>query len=197
MLYRDSEGRTRTEHIFTPPGSGEIAGPSLIQISDPVAGVRYTLNPKNHTAQRMSFSPGALGNGALVKTKSAPTSQAGVLGGVIGSVSRDGTASSVTTTSSTPASRPRPQVSHESLGTQNIDGVIAEGNRMTSIYPEGSVGNDRALTVITETWMSPELKIVVLRKTSDLRSGDSTMKLENLSQTEPDPSLFQVSADYR
>ena len=87
-------------------------------------------------------------------------------------------------------------MSHESLGTQNIDGVTADGTRTTVIYPEGFIGNDRPLTVVSETWTSPDLKMVVLSKISDPRNGDSTTKLENLSQADPDPALFQVPADY-
>jgi hypothetical protein len=38
--------------------------------------------------------------------------------------------------------------------------------------------------------------LIVLLKVSDPRRGDSTTKLSNVSQSEPDPSLFQVPADY-
>lgn len=57
-LYRDSAGRTRTEHIFTPPPGLVMArGPSFIQIVDPVAGYRYMLEPRNQTARRSAFAP--------------------------------------------------------------------------------------------------------------------------------------------
>jgi hypothetical protein len=63
-------------------------------------------------------------------------------------------------------------------------------------YPIGSIGNDMPITTTAETWMSPELKMVVLSKTSDPRAGDSTMRLTNISLAEPDASLFQVPPDY-
>ncbi len=38
--------------------------------------------------------------------------------------------------------------------------------------------------------------MMILQKTSDPRSGDSTTKLTNISQTEPDAALFQIPAGY-
>ncbi len=43
-LYRDSEGRTRTEHIMTPPVGAIGSAPMLLTILDPVAGYQYVLN---------------------------------------------------------------------------------------------------------------------------------------------------------
>ncbi len=92
--------------------------------------------------------------------------------------------------------RPHPETTRETLGTQTIEGVIAQGTRWTMTYPAGSMGNDGPITVVSEDWFSAELKVSVLSKSSDPRSGESTMKLTNLSQAEPDASLFQVPGDY-
>ncbi len=54
-FYRDSQGRTRIERTFpVPPGASrrEAAGPTFIEISDSVSSVRYTLEPRNHTAHK-------------------------------------------------------------------------------------------------------------------------------------------------
>jgi hypothetical protein len=90
----------------------------------------------------------------------------------------------------------RPQFSHESLGSQTIEGVLAEGSRTTVTYAIGAVGNDRPITTVSETWTSPELKTVLLSKNSDPRNGDSTTRLTNISRLEPDASLFQIPSDY-
>jgi hypothetical protein len=58
------------------------------------------------------------------------------------------------------------------------------------------MGNDQPFTVITETWMSQQLKMPILTVTHDPRSGDRTFKIANLSTTEPDPTLFMAPADY-
>jgi hypothetical protein len=64
------------------------------------------------------------------------------------------------------------------------------------IFPEGSMGNDRPITTVSETWMSPDLNTAVLSKSSDPRFGENTTKLTNLVMAEPDPALFQVPGDY-
>jgi hypothetical protein len=87
-------------------------------------------------------------------------------------------------------------MSREPLGTQTIEGVLAEGTRRTTTFPAGLVGNDRPITTVSETWMSPDLKMLVLSKISDPRNGESTTKLTNIVMVEPDPALFQVPAEY-
>ena len=84
----------------------------------------------------------------------------------------------------------------ELLGTSVIDGLTVEGSRMAVTTPAGLEGNDRPMTRVCEHWESTELKITVLSKCSDPRSGKSTMRMQNLDRTEPDPSLFQVPEDY-
>jgi hypothetical protein len=43
---------------------------------------------------------------------------------------------------------------------------------------------------------APDLKVLIMSKSSDPRMGETTYKLTNLSRTEPDPALFQIPADY-
>jgi hypothetical protein len=90
----------------------------------------------------------------------------------------------------------RPRYANESIGTQSIDGVIAEGTRSTVTYPVGMMGNDREFLSVTERWMSPDLKIQILSKTIDPRNGESTFRIEILSRTPPDSTLFMPPSDY-
>jgi hypothetical protein len=178
-FYRDSAGRTRTEHSFTPPAGVVMAAvPSFIQIADPVAGYRYMLNSQNQTARRSAFAPTLQRPNVTAVPKPAPPA--------VLPVNAAGPA----------AARPHPEMSHESLGTQTIEGVLAEGTRTTMTFPEGSIGNDRPITTVTETWMSSDLKTVVLSKSSDPRYGESTTKLTDIVMAEPDPALFQIPGDY-
>src|SRR4029077_1952421 len=84
----------------------------------------------------------------------------------------------------------RPKTTSESLGTQMIEGLNAEGTRRTTTWAVGSIGNDREIVVTNENWFSKQLQVEVLTTTSDPRSGDSTTKLTNISLVEPDPTLF-------
>ena len=61
----------------------------------------------------------------------------------------------------------------------------------------GTIGNEQAIDVSTESWYSPALKAVVLRKRSDPRFGEITYRLVNISLDEPDASLFRVPDGYR
>lgn len=188
LLYRDSQGRTRTERtIVLPAGAPASApdAPSIIEISDPVTGARYMLDPHAHRANKMSL-PVPL---QPLSPRNTPPVPANRVAKVIPMISP-------VPPGSDPNDQTRPQFSHDSLGTQTIGGVLAEGSRTTVLYPVGSIGNDRPITTVSETWMSPELKMVVLSKNSDPRNGDSTTRLANISRAEPDPSLFQVPPDY-
>jgi len=91
----------------------------------------------------------------------------------------------------------RPDVSSESLGTQVIEGILVEGRLSKVTHPVGTMGNDRPIVTTSEDWMSPELRVMVLSKSSDPRSGEHTTRLININRAEPDPGLFQVPADYQ
>jgi hypothetical protein len=185
VYYRDSQGRTRTKRTM-PAAPGfpvAVKPPVFIDISDPVAGYRYTLEPNGHTAHRTSFGPSfGPGRGASAAPNPPPPASPPAPGApVTRNVSQ----------------LPRPEISRESLGTRNIEGILAEGTKATTTWPVGLVGNDRPIISVTETWTSRQLGVTVLTITSDPRNGDTTTRLTNISQAEPDPSLFQVPADYQ
>jgi hypothetical protein len=84
----------------------------------------------------------------------------------------------------------------EDLGTQVIQGISAQGKRVTRAIPAGKEGNEKEIDIVTETWYSPDLQVVVMSKTSDPRFGESTYQLNAITRAEPDPALFAVPADY-
>jgi len=194
MLYRDSQGRTRTERTFPlPPGAVGASGPNIIEINDPVSGAHYILHPQNHTAHKMAYHTMP----PLAARLPNPGANPGAGAVWFNAVPAPATIAIAPLPNSAPESpRQEPQVSGESLGTQTIEGLLAEGKRTTTVFPAGSVGNDRPITAISETWMSTELKTQVLSKNSDPRSGESTTRLINISLTEPDAALFQIPAEY-
>lgn len=85
----------------------------------------------------------------------------------------------------------------ESLGTQVIEGVQAQGKRTVTRLAVGAIGNSAPIELVVETWYSPELQVVVLGKRSDPRLGEITYRLTNIKRAEPPASLFEVPADYR
>jgi hypothetical protein len=85
----------------------------------------------------------------------------------------------------------------EDLGSQTMEGVLVNGVRTTHTIPAGQIGNERAITIVTEVWTSPDLKTVVYSKRSDPRMGEQTFRLTNIVRAEPSPSLFTVPADFK
>jgi hypothetical protein len=209
-MYRDSLGRTRTERqMFRGPvgfGPNIPDSPIIIEIIDPVAQAQYTLDTQNKVAHRQELAaasprPNSVGNTSRNEVGgSAPAMVIGGGGGGGGALGdRDQIRTEIRTApfpTEQTADVARPQTTSEKLGTQTIEGVLAEGTRHTTTWPVGTQGNDRALTGTTETWMSPELKVIILSRRSDPRSGEQTQKLINISRSEPDPSLFQPPPDY-
>jgi hypothetical protein len=226
-LYRDSEGRTRTEQTLGTIGKWTSGGEAQqhIIITDPVAGVSYSLDPRTHTANRIIFQQKGLPADALKKL-SADAQQSKTLtinGQTVTQAEFEAMAEKKRMAKEDllkkPGKRPpydpeaekqldmfqygiprieasQGQEKEESLGTQTIEGVTAEGTRRTFTIPAGVIGNTLPMELVRETWYSPELQLVVMSKHRDPRSGETTYRLTNLSRSEPDHSLFGVPADY-
>jgi hypothetical protein len=84
----------------------------------------------------------------------------------------------------------------EDLGTQIVAGVSAQGTRVTHTIPPGQIGNEKAITIVSEHWYSNELQMVVMSKRSDPRFGDTVYTVTNIQRSEPAASLFTVPSDY-
>jgi hypothetical protein len=174
-LFRDSQGRSRRE--LTASGFGPLAASgapkTLVMISDPVAGVHYMLDTAEKVAHKMAIParPGAASSatGENFEQKMEARQAAEIAAGTL---------------------------KKESLGTQVINGVSAEGTRTTKIIPAGQIGNDKAIQIVSERWYSPELQIVVKSTHTDPQMGTTTYQVTNLQKTEPAATLFTVPADY-
>jgi hypothetical protein len=84
----------------------------------------------------------------------------------------------------------------ESLGTQVMAGVTVQGTRTTETIPAGAIGNENPIVVVSERWTSPDLQLTVYSKHTDPRFGTTIYQLTTINRQEPDPTLFQVPADY-
>jgi hypothetical protein len=84
----------------------------------------------------------------------------------------------------------------ESLGTQTINGVSAQGTRTTITIPAGEMGNEKPIVIVKESWYSPELQITVMTKRTDPRTGEKVFQLTSIQKQEPAATLFQVPSDY-
>jgi len=174
-IYRDSEGRVRREVAvdLATPTTGRV-NRNFVMINDPVSGKRYMLNPDNKSAR-------ALGpRGARHPNKGGDQS------------------ASATSGNEGPAEPRGPGgVTRDQLGSKMVNGVMAEGVRVTRTIPAGAIGNDKPIEVVTERWYSPDLQIAVMTTHTDPMMGTVTTNMTSVVRGEPDSSLFQVPSDYR
>lgn len=186
-IYRDAAGRTRREHelgghTLAPDGQP----PRLIIINDPVGRVNYVIETQSATAQKMNLPPAnvmdamqrAMGGNApfsvLMPTSAARRRMA-----------------------DDEAAAPPPKPVKEKLPAQTIEGVMAEGTRITLTIPAGEFDNEQPMIITHEEWYSPELQMIVLMKHGDPRFGETTFRLTNILRGEPVADLFQLPQGYR
>lgn len=175
-VYRDSQGRSRHEATFTGfgPLTASGAAKTMVSISDPVAGVHIMLDNENKVARTSAFHTHG-GTGA--NAQSAPAFE----GKMQERLQQDEAAG---------------LLKKESLGTQTINGLVAEGTRTTHTIPAGQIGNEKALQVVSERWYSADLQIVLKSTRTDPRFGTTTYTVTNIQRTEPAASLFTVPANF-
>jgi hypothetical protein len=213
-IARDSQGRTRRDTTLPAIGNLSVANvPHLIFIQDPVAQTSYTLNLTDKTAHKMPMRPGHMGgmpnpgigpDAFFVQVGDGPgpfppplplPGAITVDKGMMGAAGEQGRV--IVTNGQVIVSRDQGQVATEDLGSQTMEGVYVTGVRTTRTIPAGQIGNDKAISIVTEVWTSPDLKTIVYSKRSDPRMGEQTFQLTNISRSEPDPSLFTVPADFK
>ena len=64
------------------------------------------------------------------------------------------------------------------------------------MIPAGTIGNSSDITIVRETWFSPDLRMVMESTQTDPRFGQTTYSVTDLNQTDPEPSLFEVPPGY-
>ena len=168
-FYRDGEGRIRSE-MYNRQGLDQESPEELtsVTITDTTANVRYSLQPRTLIAQRSTIFAPQVQPQAPPRPAPAPVQQ----------------------------TQPQRKTTSEDLGTQTIEGISAEGHRYTTTWPVNSQGNDAPLVSASESWTAAELGLVIVQKMNDLRNGETVRRFKNINRGEPDPSLFQMPADY-
>ncbi len=181
---RDSQGRTWTEETVEKmgPWSTDSGPKTIIFISDPVAGYSYVLHPDTKKVERLPLrerpfeahiaGPGPIGLSTVV---TGPGSQERIR---------------------TFGPKEQGTEQKEDLGTKQVNGVQAHGQRVTGTIPANTIGNQQPIVTVTESWYSPDLQMIVSSTRTDPRFGETTFQLKNIQRTEPSADLFQVPSDY-
>ena len=211
-VYRDGEGRMRREEVND---AGTVVSVSIV---DPVAHTSYVLQPASRTAYRdhawiaMPAVEGmSWGRGMIVSPDGErPPQTSQVRDRVRLEVEEVAKAKAAAAALPPPPPPPPPasrmrmametaaagNVTRESLGQQNIEGVAATGTRATTTIAAGAIGNLQPIQVVSEQWFSPDLQVLVMTKHNDPRTGETTYRLQSIVRAEPDRSLFTVPPDY-
>lgn len=220
-VYRDSQGRVRREDeaTFTAMTAN---GPTTVRratiaIVDPVGGFSYSLDPERKLAWRTPIGGALPGSLDLIKQK-LEVEQTAARARERAAQSNDAPSKA----SAEAATRARSGGSGEPVGAggymvsptmrggrgtmleenraplehKTIDGLAVEGRKNTETIPAGQIGNELPITITSEEWTSTDLKVLVMTKHSDPRTGESSYRLTNVVRAEPDPSLFLVPSDY-
>ena len=77
-----------------------------------------------------------------------------------------------------------------------MQGVSAHGLRHTQTIPAASGGAGKDIVVTDEYWYSEDLRINVLLKHDDSRTGSVILTVTQIARTEPNASLFQIPDGY-
>lgn len=195
-VARDSHGRVRREESLPGVKTNDGENPHIAMIDDPVAHVHWTLDAQRKMAIKMplpvpdmKFGPaGAVAGSGIAQTKNYFFVSNG-------SPAASGVVSYRAVLKKGGPSGDNDEIKTD-LGTQNVEGVSAQGTRVIHTIPAEQIGNVQPIVITTETWYSPDLKVLVMSKSSDPRMGDTTYTLTNIQRSEPDPSLFQVPEGY-
>jgi hypothetical protein len=189
-IFRDSAGRSRIENEY----GGMMSGSKplvYIQIFDPVqnTSISHDPQPQGSTVHRFWGRSVA---GTVFKPPRPATRSAQP-----GTLPATGVAQApVQTMRDMQGPRSPGRLTHEDLGTMEIEGFIVRGTRFTNTSSAGSTGNDQPETTANERWFSDELKLELLTKSVSPKSGQHTWKVVNIRRGDPDPLVFQVPADY-
>jgi len=190
-VSRDGKGRLRREEALPVMAQNAGAAPHLVLIEDPVAGVHWTLDEHTKTAIKMPFLGIKDRSGKIMPPPPPPPADKQVFFAYGDVATANGVQIAMQNINQSEAN-----VTKTALGKQTIEGVVADGTRITRTIPAGSVGNELPIIITTETWYSPDLKVMVMTKTNDPRMGETTYRLTNIQRAEPSADLFQVPDDY-
>jgi hypothetical protein len=165
-MFRDSAGRTRSETELESSVPG-IAVRRFVTIVDPVQGTSMVLDVAAKSATIFHLPAAA----SASHVKLAATVQA-----------------------SRASAKQLAPAGSESLGAMMLEGFAVTGTRRTRVTEAGTA-KSALPNIVTESWFSKELKVDLL-VTRQAQSVSRTTKLTNITPGEPDPTVFQIPADY-
>jgi hypothetical protein len=173
-IYRDSRGRTRLEWDMTPLGETPKPGWFTIDIYDPTTRTSIHLQPSIKAASRAHWPAPDEKPQHVCKDSDFPKIDPKDLAQIA-----------------------IPQVSQNELAHDVVDGMAVRHGRESAKLSSSSPGKNSTYARVTDYWFSQELQAFVLVKRSGPGKSQHTVKLSDISRSEPDLSLFSVPPDYK
>ena len=167
-IVRDSKGRIYQERwILVPKGSDIKSHMDIFQITDPEQHTWYNCETATKVCNLFRY-------GLSTTDKFQPS---------IGS--------------SGPLADGRGFRQHDDMGVGSSEGVETHGYRETVTINTGVMGNDQPMVSTREFWYSPHLAVNLLSIVDNASTGKQVFTAKEISTAEPDPSAFEVPADYK
>ena len=157
----------RTRHEWGNETKNSAMTP-VSSLYDAVTGGIYFLDAGKRRVAQISPSSTVPRNAAIITPQSPPESITQVLGETI-----------------------------EPLGTKSIEGVSAEGVRVTTTIRGSETSGQPPAKVIYERWYSHALRRNISINVIDPRFGEASYRLTKIDRVEPPRELFLVPADYQ
>lgn len=83
------------------------------------------------------------------------------------------------------------------LGNQTVAGLVLQGTRKQRIVPAATSGTGHEVTITDDYWYSGELRVYLVLRHNDPRTGEQTVGIIDVQRGEPNPTTFQIPTDYK
>src|SRR5208337_5608413 len=80
----------------------------------------------------------------------------------------------------------------QDLGTEIVAGLPLHGTRKLRTVPATLSGTGHEITITDDYWYSDDLKVYLVLKHNDPRTGEQFVGIIKVDRQEPDPSIFQI-----
>ena len=170
LLWRDAEGRTRTETVGNTRSGAEY---HHVMVYEPVKRASWTWFSGNESVSKVVHVRPFGNSEAPASCWEAPKEN---------TLWHDPVSGTTTTI--------------EILPPDTINGILVRGDRQTTLTPAGAHDNKDEIKMTHESWISPDLGVLVRHTIDSPRTGKFVSELSDIKRSVPDPALFKVPDGY-
>jgi len=87
--------------------------------------------------------------------------------------------------------------STQDLGTETVAGLLLHGTRKLRRVPATLSGTGHEITITDDYWYSDDLKVYLVLRHNDPRTGEQIVGIIKVNRQEPDPSTFPIPPAYK